>query len=107
MAIRKAHNGKKDVNTNQSYTYYFDIEKCKVCPFKAGCYKEGQKPKRILSRLNLQNIRNNEHFKKVHILKKRGENAIKLKRRIVNLRTDTGMMRHPPQVSLVCKCKER
>jgi hypothetical protein len=23
--------------------YYFDIEKCKLCPFKDGCYKEGAK----------------------------------------------------------------
>jgi hypothetical protein len=45
MAIRKARQGKKDVNKNQSDTYYFDIEKCKVCPFKEGCYKEGAKSK--------------------------------------------------------------
>jgi transposase len=45
MAIRKARQGKKDVATNQVDTYYFDIEKCRVCPFKEGCYKEGAKSK--------------------------------------------------------------
>jgi transposase/IS5 family transposase len=46
MAIRKARNGgKKGTNNNQSQTYYFDIEKCKVCPFKNGCYKEGANSK--------------------------------------------------------------
>ncbi|MBP1155538.1 uncharacterized protein (UPF0179 family) [Paenibacillus sp. PvP091] len=30
---------------NQTDTYYFDIEKCKRCPFKDGCYKEGAKSK--------------------------------------------------------------
>ena len=45
MAIRKARTGKKATNNNQSQTYYFDIEKCKVCPFKNGCYKEGTKSK--------------------------------------------------------------
>jgi transposase len=45
MAIRKARQGKKDVATNQVDTYYFDIEKCRVCPFKDGCYKEGAKSK--------------------------------------------------------------
>ena len=45
MAIRKARQGKKDVGKNQVDTYYFDIEKCKHCPFKEGCYKEGAKSK--------------------------------------------------------------
>ena len=45
MAIRKARQGKKDVGKNQVETYYFDVEKCKRCPFKEGCYKEGAKSK--------------------------------------------------------------
>lgn len=45
MAIRKARQGKKGVATNQVDTYYFDVENCKVCPFKEGCYKDGAKSK--------------------------------------------------------------
>ena len=45
MAIRKARQGKKDVGKNQADTYYFDVEKCKVCPLKEGCYKEGARTK--------------------------------------------------------------
>jgi transposase len=45
MAIRKARQGKKDVGTNQTDTYYFDVEKCKRCSFREGCYKEGAKSK--------------------------------------------------------------
>lgn len=45
MAIRKARQGKKGVAANQTDTYYFDVEKCKHCPFKEGCYKEGAKSK--------------------------------------------------------------
>jgi IS5 family transposase len=45
MAIRKARQGKKGVGTNQVDTYYFDVEKCKRCPFKEGCYTEGAKSK--------------------------------------------------------------
>ncbi|HJV44313.1 MAG TPA: IS1182 family transposase [Bacillota bacterium] len=45
MAIRKARQGKKGVAANQADTYYFDVEKCKTCPFKDGCYKEGAKSK--------------------------------------------------------------
>ena len=37
--------------------YFFDIEKCKCCPYKDGCYKEGQKE-------NIQrNLKSNAHSK--------------------------------------------
>ncbi len=45
LAIRKAQQGKKNVGENQVNTYYFDIEKCKRCSLKKGCYKEGAKSK--------------------------------------------------------------
>ncbi len=45
MAIRKARTGKKTIGKNQKDTYYFDIEKCKRCPLKDGCYTEGSKSK--------------------------------------------------------------
>jgi transposase len=45
IAIRKARQGKKNVGKNQVDTYYFDVEKCKTCPLKNGCYKDGAKSK--------------------------------------------------------------
>ena len=45
LAIRKARTGKKGISKNQKDTYMFDIEKCKVCPFRNGCYKEGAQSK--------------------------------------------------------------
>ena len=45
MATRRAQGGKKNQNQNQVMTYYFDIEKCKVCPLKEGCYKPEAKSK--------------------------------------------------------------
>ena len=45
MAIRKARQGKKNRGKNQVDTYYFDVEKCKKCPLRNGCYKEGAKSK--------------------------------------------------------------
>ena len=38
MAIRKAKQGKSDGKWNQTWTYYFDVEKCKVCCRREGCY---------------------------------------------------------------------
>lgn len=45
MAIRKARQGEKSTGKNQADTYYFDVEKCKICPLRDGCYKEGAKSK--------------------------------------------------------------
>ncbi len=45
MTLRKARQGKKGVGANQTDTYYFDVERCKRCPLKEGCYKEGAKSK--------------------------------------------------------------
>lgn len=45
LAIRKARQGKKEDGTNQVDTYYFDVEKCKVCPLRENCYKPGAKTK--------------------------------------------------------------
>ena len=45
IAMRKACQGKKNVGTNQVNTNYFDVEKCKSCPLKNGCYKDGAKTK--------------------------------------------------------------
>jgi transposase len=45
LAIRKARQGKKNRGKNQADTYYFDVEKCKVCPLRENCYKAGAKTK--------------------------------------------------------------
>lgn len=56
MAIRKARQGKKGIGANQTETYYFDVEKCKRCPLREGCYKEGAKSKSYSV-----SIKSNEH----------------------------------------------
>ncbi len=45
LAVRKARQGAKNKSTNQVDCYYFDVEKCKKCALKEGCYKEGAKTK--------------------------------------------------------------
>ena len=42
MAIRKAKQG---AGESQVECYYFNVEKCKHCPYKDGCYKDGSKTK--------------------------------------------------------------
>ena len=46
MAIKKTHQkGNKHNNFSEVDNYFFDVEKCKHCPFRDGCYKEGAKSK--------------------------------------------------------------
>lgn len=45
IAIRKGRQGRKNSSKNQVTTYFFDVEKCKVCPQRKGCYKENSKSK--------------------------------------------------------------
>lgn len=47
MAVRKAKGGcvTKEGEDQRVESYYFDIEKCKRCPIKDGCYKKGAKSK--------------------------------------------------------------
>ncbi|KKB48214.1 hypothetical protein HMPREF1212_01143 [Parabacteroides sp. HGS0025] len=45
MAIRRARQGKKNQPKNQTIVYYFDVNKCRVCSRREGCYKEGSKTK--------------------------------------------------------------
>jgi hypothetical protein len=49
MSTKKRRNKIRDRYNKELITevesYYFDIEKCKHCPYKEGCYKEGSKIK--------------------------------------------------------------
>ena len=47
MAISKTirHNKQPERKENPRLVYYFDIEKCKRCSIRSGCYKEGSKSK--------------------------------------------------------------
>ena len=48
MSVKKAITGKKKREKTGStavLSYYFEVEKCKLCPYREGCYKEGSKTK--------------------------------------------------------------
>lgn len=45
MAVRKTKAEMKHTRKNARIVYYFDVEKCRRCQRKEGCYKEGSKHK--------------------------------------------------------------
>ena len=67
MAIKKSHSIIKDKRYNSQSeieSYFFDVEKCKYCPHKKGCYKEGAKSKTY----NVT-IKNDVHVKHMDYMK--------------------------------------
>ena len=62
--VYKKHPEKTDITT-----YYFDVEKCKFCPTRNGCYKEGAATKSFTiththpTHLEQQKFMETEHFK--------------------------------------------
>ena len=78
MAIRKARTGKKNIGKNQRETYYFDIEKCKVCPFREGCYKEGAKSKSYSVTIKSTEHKDQEAFQNSDEFKEKAKSRYKI-----------------------------
>ena len=78
MAIHKAHRGKKNVSVNQVDTYYFDINKCEVCPQKDGCYKDGAKSKTYSVTIKSDVHKSQIEFQKSEYFKEKSKERYKI-----------------------------
>jgi len=81
LAIRKARTGKKNTGKNgknQVDTYYFDIEKCKRCPFSDGCYKEGAKSKTYSVSIKSTEHSEQEKFQESDFFKEKSKERYKI-----------------------------
>jgi hypothetical protein len=71
MAFKKAKQGKKNVGKNQTITYYFNVDNCKNCAKKNGCYKEGSKSKTYAVSIKSDIHKEQIEFEKSEYFKKR------------------------------------
>ena len=78
LAIRKAREGKKNVGKNQSYLYFFDIEKCKICPLKDGCYKPGAKTKTYAVTIKSTIHQGQQTFQETEYFKEKAKHRYKI-----------------------------
>lgn len=78
LAVRKARQGKKNIGQNQSYTYYFDIEKCKTCPLKDGCYKPGAKSKTYAVTIKSSIHQEQQAFQETDYFKEKAKHRYKI-----------------------------
>lgn len=78
LATRKARTGKKDQGTNQVLTYFFNVEKCKVCPLREGCYKEGAKSKSYSVSIKSTEHKEQEAFQNSEEFKEKAKSRYKI-----------------------------
>lgn len=75
LATRKKITYVHEKNKNDKMVYFFDVNKCKCCPLREGCYKDGAKKKTYIVR-----IISDEH-KRMMEYEKSQEFKIKMKER--------------------------
>lgn len=79
MAIRKVRNGIRRGTVNRTVTYHFDIEKCKVCFRRNGCYKEGDKSKSYFVQIKSEPHQQQADFEKTEEFKTKARIRYKIK----------------------------
>ena len=93
MAIRKARQGKKDDGTNQTDTYYFDVEKCKTCALKDGCYKPDAKTKSYSVSIKCDEHCEQLNFQQTDFFKEKAKHRYKIEAKNSELKNVHGYAR--------------
>ena len=91
MAIRKAKQGAR--NKNQVMAYYFDVEKCKVCSQRTGCYKEGAKSKSYSVTINSKEHEKQIEFQNSDDFKEKSKHRYKIEAKNGELKNSHGFDR--------------
>jgi len=93
MASRKARQGKKGEGTNQVDTYYFDVEKCKICALKDGCYKPGAKTKSYSVSMKCDEHQEQMAFQETEFFKEKSKHRYKIEAKNSELKNVHGYNR--------------
>ena len=78
LAMYKRVQGKKVDKSNQVMTYYFDIEKCKVCPLKDGCYKAEAKSRTYSVAIKPDEHKEQEMFQQSEYFREKSKHRYKI-----------------------------
>lgn len=90
MATRSAVQGKKGQGCNQSMVYFFDVEKCKLCSRRNGCYKEGAKSKTYSVQIKSSEHKQQEEFEKTEEFKTKAKLRYKIEAKNSELKNVLG-----------------
>lgn len=91
LAMRKAYKGRKsERGENPAMVYYFDVEKCKDCPLKEGCYN-GTKQKTFQDRIMLNLHKDHIAFEKTQAFKDKMRERYKIEAKNADLKHNYGL----------------
>ena len=91
LATKKARTGKKNCNINQKLRFYFDVEICKVCPMREGCYQEGAKSKTYCVTLQSTLHQEQAAFQETEAFKQLAKNRYKIEAKNSELKNPHGL----------------
>lgn len=78
MAIRKMLQVKKVNGKNRTDTYFFDVEKCKTCALKNGCYKPGARTKSYSVSIKSDEHKEQMKFQQTDYFKEKAKHRYKI-----------------------------
>ena len=80
LAVHKYLDKRKTAkkNRNPRMLYFFDVEKCKCCPHREGCYKEGSKKKSYSETLICDTHSEQAKFQKTEYFKEKAKERYKI-----------------------------
>lgn len=78
LAMYKKVQGKKIHRCNQTMTYYFDVEKCRVCLLRDGCYKPAAKSKTYSVSIRTGDQVDQEIFQQSEYFKEKSKHRYKI-----------------------------
>ena len=64
--------------------YFFDVEKCKCCPYREGCYKEGAKKKTYTEMIICDTHSKQAQFQEIEYFKEKMKECYKIEAKIAN-----------------------
>lgn len=96
MAIRKARQGKKGQGKNQALVFFFDVEKCRTCSRRNGCYKEGAKSKSYAVQIKSEEHQGQSDFERTEEFNAKAKVRYKIEAKNAELKNVFGYDRADP-----------
>ena len=93
LALRSSYQKRATSHKNNVIRYFFDIEKCKECPRRKGCYKEGQKNKSYNITIKKEFYKKLEAFEKSPYFKERNRNRYMIEAKNGEIKNQHGYAR--------------
>lgn len=91
LAIRKARGNRRKEGRNNRTLYYFETEKCAVCPMREGCYKDGAKEKSYSVTILSETHKEQKEFQETEYFKERAKQRYMIEAKNAELKQAHGL----------------